>query len=328
MARFEQFTVGELIKDGIGGSALHVTERDRNFNVSECEGTSIPSDAGSDYAIGCVFTKTDAVLGQCPKWVNMGTTSSCKFRPVGPVIGYGFAAGGGPIASVGSDTAETISLPGLANNADIAVVGIETTDDNDQIVAAKAADGEIAITASADPSTAHAYNFGLLREMCVPGYDVVAAGTYDAVADDDATVAITVSGVLATDIAFAIHTDSDDSDTLNGVVCTEDTVTITVSADPGTAHSYAYVVLRPRGDFQPSHYVAYAGIHTTVGGDTSEEITVTGALATDIPLVGFHTTDDTDNIVKSVIAADKITVTLSANPGDTHKLWYVVLRAY
>ncbi len=95
-----------------------------------------------------------------------------------------------------------------------------------------------------------------------------------------------------------------------------------------TDHIWAYVVLRPRGTFKPSHYVAYAGVHTTVGGAAAEAITVTGAMATDVPIVFYNTTDDTDTIVKAVVTANTLTVTMSADPGATHKLAYMILRAY
>jgi hypothetical protein len=44
--------------------------------------------------------------------------------------------------------------------------------------------------------------------------------------------------------------------------------------------------------------------------------------------VFYNTTDDTDTIVKAVVAANTLTVTMSADPGATHKLAYMILRAY
>lgn len=326
-----QGTVGlfkELILPGVKASGnVFVLERDHYGRIFRCRGEEIPADGTAGYSIGCEFVLSDAALGQCPRWINHGTASSCAFRPVGPVIGYGIAIAGGPVASAGGDTTEVISLEGLIMDSDIAIVGHEISDDSDQIVAAISGEGDINITSDTDPSTAHAYDYAALREGCIPGFDIVAAGTHTC-AGGGVAEAITVSGVLATDIAFACYAGTDDTDKISDVVCTANTVTVTCSDDPGTGHSIHYVVLRPRGSFKPSHYIAYAGVHTTVGGAAAEAVTVTGALATDIPIVIYNTTDDTDYILKVVMSADTMTVTCSDNPGATHKFAYMILRAY
>jgi len=291
-------------------------------------GSSVPTTGTAGYNPGCQFILETVSLGQSAKWVNIGSATSCLFVPEGTCNGYGINIAGGPVTSVGGDTSESITLQGLITDTDIAIVGHEISDDNDQIVAAISNEGSIDITGSADPSTAHGYVYAALRDKCIPGWDVVAAGTYDAVADDDATVAITVSGVLATDIAFANYTATDDSDTISDVVCSADTVTITCSADPVTEHSFSYVVIRPRGTFKPSHYIAYAGTHTTVGSAAAEEIAITGALATDIPIVIYNTTNDTDTIKSVAVTEDTLTVTCSADPSTAHAFSYMLLRAY
>lgn len=295
--------------------------------ISLHSGSAVPATGTAGYNPGCKFILSNASLGQCMEWVNIGSTTSCTFVPAGAVFGYGIFGAGGPVTSAGGDTAESISLQGIAMDTDIAIVGHEVSDDNDQIVAAISNEGSIDITVSADPSTAHGYVYALLRNKCVPQWDIVAAGTHTCVGGS-AAEAITVDGVLSTDIAFACYSATDDTDTISDVVCSTDTVTVTCSADPGTTHGLHYVVLRPRGTFKPSHYIAYAGVHTTVGGDAAEAITVTGALATDIPIVIYNTSDDTDTILKAVVTADTLTVTCSADPGDTHKLAYLLLRAY
>ena len=291
-------------------------------------GSSVPATGASGYNPGATFTLTSTALGQCPTWVNLGTPTSCLFVPVGPVNGYGVAVAGGPVTSAGGDTTETISPSGQIRSTDIAFVGHETSNDTDSIVAAISANEAITITASADPSTAHAYVYAALRSNCVPAWDIVAAGTREAIAGDTTAIPITVTGVQAGDIAFANYTATNDTDTIAKVVCTANTVTITASADPVTDHTFSYVVLRPRGGFKPSHYVAYAGVHTTVGGAAAEAITVTGALATDIPIVIYNTTNDTDTILKAVPTANTLTVTCSADPSTAHKLAYMLLRAY
>jgi hypothetical protein len=294
---------------------------------SIASGTAVPAAGGAGYHPGCIFIKNNVALGQAAQWINSGTAASCLFIPMGPVYGYGIKKVEGPITSAGGDTTETISRLGEILSTDIAIVGHEVSDDNDQIVSAIATDSTITIVGSADPSTAHGYNYALLRNKCVPEWDIVAAGTHTTVGGA-AAEAITIAGVLATDVAFANYSATDDTDTISDVVCSANTVTVTCSADPSTTHGLHYVVLRPRGTFRPSHYIAYAGTHTTVGGAAAEAITVTGALATDIPIVIYNTTDDTDSILKAVATANTLTVTCSADPSTAHAFSYMLLRAY
>lgn len=78
----------------------------------------------------------------------------------------------------------------------------------------------------------------------------------------------------------------------------------------------------------PSHVVKFAGTFTTLGGDASEAITVTGAAATDIVQVTVKTAGGTPrSIVAATAATNAINVTLSGDPSTDHVLQYVVLRA-
>lgn len=330
MARHELFSIGELIEAGVGPAACRVHARDRSGNVTRASGTTVPTSAGAGYAIGCEFTKVDAALGQCPKWENIGTATSCLFVPVGPVIGWGVVTGGHGGISAGSDATEYLYDKDISTD-DIAFVEHGVCDDNDQVCGAVVTDGVITLTLTADPTAgAKQYNYMVLREDIVPTWDIFAAGERACVTDDDATIAVTVTGALAGDIGMATYNATDDNDLISDVVMTADTMTITVSADPATAasHGWDYVVFRKRGSFKPSHYIAYAGIHTTVGGDDTEVITITGALATDIAICKWNTTDDTDTFEKAVLTANTLTVTLSDNPSTTHKLAYMILRSY
>ena len=149
--------------------------------------------------------------------------------------------------------------------------------------------------------------------------------------DIDAKIVVSnqSAGVLAGDIAFAYFSDTDDTDTIASVKCTAGVVTITENADPVTDHSYFYVVLRARGTFKPSHYVAYAGQHTCAGGDAVEAATVTGLLATDIIIsVIGDATCSAANILKVVPTANTITWTFNADPTVGHAITYAALRAY
>ena len=79
---------------------------------------------------------------------------------------------------------------------------------------------------------------------------------------------------------------------------------------------------------QPSHVLQYAGSFTTVGGDATESITVTGALSTDLVQVVVKTAGATPrSIVAAAAGTDAITVTLSGDPSTDHVLAYFVFRA-
>lgn len=298
------------------------------FTIREV-GSTIPGNGAAGYAPGCEFVLPHAALGQCPRWINIGSATSCLFVPDGPVMGYGFAVAGGPIDCTNGSTTLNIGqdliLPG-----DLVFAGHAVSDDTDQIVSVAAAAGKnyATITAAADPLNGHDYVWAALRNKIVPGWDIYAAGKHTTVGGA-AAEAITVSGVTASDIAFATITTTNDTDVVSDVACTTDTVTVTLSADPLTAHVVDYVVLRPRGGFKPSHYVAYAGEYDAVAGDTTTvAITVTGVAATDIVLLNYSATNDTDTLVKAVPTANTLTLTVSADPVTDHSWNYALLRAY
>ncbi len=77
-----------------------------------------------------------------------------------------------------------------------------------------------------------------------------------------------------------------------------------------------------------SHVVVYAGQATTAGGAAAEDVTVTGALSTDI---AFAVIEDngTNNVtlLQTLADNDKLTLTFSADPGNDAVVNYQVLRA-
>jgi hypothetical protein len=129
----------------------------------------------------------------------------------------------------------------------------------------------------------------------------------------------------AMDIALATHKTSDDNDQLISVVSGPGIVTITNSVDPLAAHSAFFGLLRP--GCTPSHDIFAAGTFALLGGAAAEAITIAGALPSDIALVQYAATDDTDTISKAVMTANTLTVTMSADPLAAHALHYVILRA-
>lgn len=97
----------------------------------------------------------------------------------------------------------------------------------------------------------------------------------------------------------------------------------------GTALGSASVTLAKLATgIAPSHVVKFAGTFTTLGGDASEAITVSGAVASDIVMVTVKTAGGTPrSIVAAAAATNAINVTMSGDPSTDHVLQYVVLRA-
>ena len=306
---------------------------DASGYILRSSGTSVPTATTAGYTAGSKFVLEGATLGQCPNWINQGSVTSCLFVPFGPVLGYGFAFAGGPVDLEDAAALTTVSLPGVIQPGDLcfATKGVTTGADQFRSIAPTSGKDSLAITVNASNPTdsMDAYYAGV-RNKCVPEYDIFAAGEYIAVAGDDATVAIDVIGVLATDIAFVTPLTTDDADTINLVVCSADTVTVTVSADPEVAHSYSYIVLRKRGTFEPSHFIAYAGSADSEGGDTDEDIDVVGALATDIVIAQWKASNDDDCFIETAImSADSLAYTTTDDPvAAEHTIQYLVLRAY
>jgi hypothetical protein len=295
--------------------------------IATAVGSSLPTKGSGGFAAGSRFYLSSGLtLGAVPLFINYGTATSCNFIPVLRQIGYGVKLMGN-VASAGGDATETITAYNTDATFDIGFVGHAVSNDTDNILSTILTDNAITVVGSADPSTAHAYNWGVIRAGCLAEYDIIFAGT-QASAGGSTAEAITLTGASANDFGFATYSATDDTDTIAKVVMTSNTMTITCSADPSTTHGFHYMVLRPRGTYQPSHYIAYAGLHTTVGGAAAEAVTITGALATDVPIVGYSVTNDTDTILKTVMTTNTMTVTCSADPSNAHQFWYLILRAY
>jgi hypothetical protein len=77
-----------------------------------------------------------------------------------------------------------------------------------------------------------------------------------------------------------------------------------------------------------THRVIAGGSFTTLGGDASEAITVSGALATDLAIVLVKTAGGTPrSIVAAAAATNAINVTMSGDPSTDHVLTYLLFRA-
>ena len=75
-------------------------------------------------------------------------------------------------------------------------------------------------------------------------------------------------------------------------------------------------------------YPLYSKLYTTTGGGTSETITFSGLLTTDIVLVHRHTKGATPVTCQEskISAADTISLTFSADPSTDHKFNIAVFR--
>jgi len=104
--------------------------------------------------------------------------------------------------------------------------------------------------------------------------------------------------------------------------------TLVESAEEGGLAAGAVALANLAAGVTPSHVVKFAGKFTSLGGDATEVITVTGLAATDVVHVTVQTKGATPrSIVEAVPTADTITVTLSGDPSTDHILGYSVLRA-
>ncbi len=77
----------------------------------------------------------------------------------------------------------------------------------------------------------------------------------------------------------------------------------------------------------PAYVARYAGTHAYGGGGTSTAITVTGVLASDIPMASIKASTNNVSVTKVVPTADTITVHFSADPGASTTVQYIVDRA-
>ncbi len=77
-----------------------------------------------------------------------------------------------------------------------------------------------------------------------PGYRQVYAGVSASENDADASVAVTKAGVLSTDVAFAVLVAGAAPQAVTKVVCTADTVTVSLAGNGGAGTIVFYAVFR------------------------------------------------------------------------------------
>lgn len=65
-----------------GAETITVLLRDPDSNILWATGTTVPTNATSGYAKGCLFIDTDVATGTTGLNCNKGTTTSCQFTAV------------------------------------------------------------------------------------------------------------------------------------------------------------------------------------------------------------------------------------------------------
>jgi len=88
----------------INSQSIKVLEIDVNGKVLFCTGTATITDAGSGYAKGCLYIKTDVVAGTSGIYENVGTTTSCNFDQIGVAAAAGANTALSNLAAVAINT--------------------------------------------------------------------------------------------------------------------------------------------------------------------------------------------------------------------------------
>jgi len=97
----------------------------------------------------------------------------------------------------------------------------------------------------------------------------------------------------------------------------------TAQSDLDTAEADIVVLEGLVGGFK----IVAAELVTTSGGAASEDITVTGALATDVAMVVLNTEGTSPvTIVRAAAGENKVTVEFSADPSTDHVVNVIVIR--
>ena len=65
-----------------GAETIKVVLSDGNGDILIAYGDTVPTDATSGYAKGCLFIDTDVATGTTGLYCNKGTSTSCQFTAV------------------------------------------------------------------------------------------------------------------------------------------------------------------------------------------------------------------------------------------------------
>lgn len=173
------------------------------------------------------------------------TADTLVFRKGGNAAWDIFAHGSA--TSAGGDATETVTITGALATDKVLVTVTDDGTNSVTISDAKMTANTLTVVFSGDPSSDATFDYVVFRPAgsFAPTAKIAAMGQYTSIAGDTTTVGpFTATGVLATDTIILIHATSDDTDTIQGVVPAAGTITLTVSADPVTDHSYTWMAVR------------------------------------------------------------------------------------
>lgn len=188
------------------------------------------------------------------------------------------------------------------------------------------ANGNVVATFGANTATGDIFNVATVGKVgaFAPKYDIFAAGVL--ATGTSATPAATITGALATDIPLVMKkSTAGTARLLDSVVMTANTMTLTLAAAATVTHDYYYMILRPAGNFIPSHKIVYAGYSAFDPDAASGTITITGARAGDICIATLNVNGGTNELLYAALTANTLTITCAGDPG-TAGVSYIVAR--
>jgi len=74
--------IDELMQGTVKSDSTSVILKDHLGKYLLATGTTVPANAGTVYAKGCLFIDTDVASGTSGLYVNVGTNKSCVFKLV------------------------------------------------------------------------------------------------------------------------------------------------------------------------------------------------------------------------------------------------------
>ena len=173
-------------KKTIGAEVIWALEYNNENLISRCHGTTVPTDGGAGYAVGCLFTDDDGTTG-ATVYANEGSATSCDFN-----IGV---PSGGDITSV-------VAGAGLTGGATSGVATLNVVNTDGKItVGADSIDitaGSL-VNADINASAAIAGSKLALTGVITPAMENVAeAVTATALGDGTGLIAVTARFVTVT----------------------------------------------------------------------------------------------------------------------------------
>ena len=149
---------GETAK--VGTPQVTILERDTNGKVRRAEGSTVPTNGDSGYALGCLFIQTGTNGVSTSVYVNEGSASSCDFNPLGTNSSLEVSIG--TIATTGNADAYMLApFAGILTSVDFSGIDALAANDTNYITFSitnlgQAGAGSTAMLAATDANTTKA----------------------------------------------------------------------------------------------------------------------------------------------------------------------------